>query len=246
MIHILTCRPNTKFQLIWTPGSHKTLGLKEPFKKAKLASKSCSDPILDFSTKSEVKEQIKRDRDKRWKLEYKNLPVSRSSGFYLAWSVLRPKEKTNMLFKSTKRELSSRLTQVLTGHGYFGEYYAKMNIDKPTSCPCDNSTFQTRDHLLRECPTYENTRDKILLPVFPHLANPRFSLGSLFRRDNHSLLLSWLEESGAFTKAGIPWDTTPWKPPWTDTDSNLNPLAEPFDPSAFCNFLTTTGCHYPA
>ena len=60
MIHILTCRPNTKFQLIWTPGSHKTLGLKEPFKKAKLASKSRSDPILDFSTKSEVKEQIKR------------------------------------------------------------------------------------------------------------------------------------------------------------------------------------------
>ena len=64
MIHILTCRPNTKFQLIWTPSSHKTLGLKEPFKKAKLASKSRSDPILDFSTKSEVKEQIKRDRDK--------------------------------------------------------------------------------------------------------------------------------------------------------------------------------------
>ena len=163
MIHILTCRPNTKFQLIWTPSSHKTLGLKEPFKKAKLASKSHSDPILDFSTKSEVKEQIKRDRDKRWKLEYKNLPVSRSSSFYLAWSVLRPKEKTDMLFKSTKRELSSRLTQVLTGHGYFGEYYAKMNIDKLTSCPCDNSTFQTQDHLIRECPTYENTRDKILL-----------------------------------------------------------------------------------
>ena len=60
------------------------------------------------------------------------------------------------------------------------------------------------------------------------------------------LLLSWLEESGAFTKAGIPWDTTPWKPPWTDTISNLNPLAEPFDPSPFCNFLTGTGCHYPA
>ena len=246
MIHILTCRPNTKFQLIWTPGSHKTLGLKELFKKAKLASKSHSDPILDFSTKSEVKEQIKRDRDKRWKLEYKNLPVSRSSGFFLAWSVLRPKEKTDMLFKSTKREISSRLTQVLTGHGYFGEYYAKMNIDKPTSCPCDNSTFQTQDHLIRECPTYENARDKILLPVFPRLANPRFSLGSLFHRDNHSLLISWLEESGAFTKAGIPWDTTPWKPPWTDTDSNLNPLAEPFDPFVFCNFLTTTGCHYPA
>ena len=143
MIHILTCRPNTKFHLIWTPGSHKTLGLKEPFKKAKLASKSCSDLVLDFSMKSETKEQIKCDRDKRWKLEYKNLPVSHSSSFYLAWSVLRPKEKTNLGFKNMKCELSSHLTQVLTSHGYTGEYYVKMNILNPTSCPCDGNTFQT-------------------------------------------------------------------------------------------------------
>ena len=150
-----------------------------------------------------------------------------------------------MLFKSTKHELSSQLTQVLTGHGYFGEYYVKMNIDKLTSCPYNNTIFQTRDHLIWECPTYKNARDKTLLPVFPRLANLRFSLGSLFCRDNHSLPISWLEESGAFMKAGIPWDTTPWKPPWNDNPSNLNPLVEPFNPFRFCNFLSNPGCCYP-
>ena len=231
MAHILTVRPNTRLQLIWTPGSHKTLGIKEPFKLAKKASKSRSQPILDFTTKSETKEKIKKDRDRRWRIEYKDLPVHQSSGFYLAWSVLRPTEKTNNNFKTSKQELSSRLTQVLTGHGYTGEYYAKMNIpDKSHNCPCDGTTFQTRDHLIRDCPLYETARDKILMPVFPRLHNPRFSLGSLFKKKNQSLLLAWLDKSGAFTKAGIPWDTTPWKPPWLPEPSTLDPMVEPFIP----------------
>ena len=229
--HILTVRPNTRLQLIWTPGSHKTLGIKEPFKLAKTASKSRSQPILDFTTKSETKEKIKKDRDRRWRIEYKDLPVHQSSGFYLAWSVLRPTEKTNNNFKSSKQELSSRLTQVLTGHGYMGEYYTKMNIpDKSHNCPCNGTTFQTRDHLIRDCPLYETGRDKILMLVFPRLHNPRFSLGSLFKKKNQSLLLAWLEKSGAFTKAGIPWDTTPWKPPWLPEPSTLDPTVEPFIP----------------
>ena len=124
-----------------------------------------------------------------------------------------------------------------------GEYYAKMNIPNPTSCSCDHQTFQTRDHLIRHCPLYDKSRDRILMPAFPRLQNPRFSLGSLFRRKNHPLLLAWLEDSGAFTKAGIPWDTTPWKPPWS-VPSNLSPFAEPFVPR-FRPFLGLNGCSYP-
>ena len=103
----------------------------------------------------------------------------------------------------SKRELSSRLTQVLTGHRYTGEYYAKMNIpDKSHSCPSDGTTFQTRDRLIRDCPLYETARNKILMPVLPRLHNPRFSLGSLFKRKSHSHLITWLDKSGAFTKVG--------------------------------------------
>ena len=68
------------------------------------------------------------------------------------------------------------------------------------------------------------------MPVFPRLHNPRFSLGSLFKKKNQSLLLAWLDKSGAFTKAGIPWDTTPWKPPWLPEPSTLDPTVEPFIP----------------
>ena len=127
-----------------------------------------------------MKEKIKHNHDERWRLEYKNLPVHETSGFYLAYLILRPKEKTNLDFKNTKCELSSCLSQVLTGHGYTGEYYAKMNIPNPTSCPCDHETFQTRDHLIRYCLLYNKSRDQILMPAFPHLQNPQFSLGSLF------------------------------------------------------------------
>ena len=58
--------------------------------------------------------------------------------------------------------------------------------------------------------TYDTTGHRpILRKQFPRLDNPRFSLASLFKRDNLPTLLKWMKRSGAFAKKGISWDEKP-------------------------------------
>ena len=53
---------------------------------------------------------------------YDDLEIRETSGFFQASTVVHPNPKPSKSFKSTPRELSSRLNQTLTGHGYTGEY----------------------------------------------------------------------------------------------------------------------------
>ena len=46
------------------------------------------------------------------------------------------------------------VTQVRTGHGYFGEYYQVHNIPEPISCPC-SAEIQMCEHILFKCETYK-------------------------------------------------------------------------------------------
>ena len=117
-------------------------------KRAKVGARK-PNPILDFHTKSERKEKSVLNLKQRWKRLFELLPVGCSSGFYLAYQVLRAKTKPDKTFKDTPRKLFCRTNQVLTGHAYTGEYYARMNIpDNPLHCRCNPEVFQTRDHLI--------------------------------------------------------------------------------------------------
>ena len=132
-------------------------------------------------------------------------------GFYAASQFIRPNTKPDAIFKTTPREPFGRLTQTLTGHGYTGEYYHRFHInDHPHECDCPlpGPILQTRDHIIRECPNFENGRS-ILRKKFPRLENPKFQLASILKRDNLPTLLKWMKRSGAFTKKGIPWDDKP-------------------------------------
>jgi hypothetical protein len=48
------------------------------------------------------------------------------------------------------RDVSSRVTQVITGHAFTGEYYRRFVPSEPVGCPC-GATLQTRQHILRVC-----------------------------------------------------------------------------------------------
>jgi hypothetical protein len=60
---------------------------------------------------------------------------------------------------------AARTIQVRTGHGWYGGYYSRFNIDEDTTCPCDleNQTGQTRWHILQDCPLLADARSKYLL-----------------------------------------------------------------------------------
>ena len=46
----------------------------------------------------------------------------------------------------------SEIIWVITGHGPFAQYLARMKVIKENKCNCDNATEQSAVHLLLYCP----------------------------------------------------------------------------------------------
>ena len=93
--------------------------------------------LLSSTSKSEVKEQNKKQAKQEWRQRHGDLEIRETSGFFQASTIMRPDPKPSEHFKSTPRELSSHLNQTLTGYGYTGGYYQKMNITEPSfKCLC--------------------------------------------------------------------------------------------------------------
>ena len=86
--------------------------------------------------------------------------------------------------------------QCWTGHGFTGEYYRIHVPHEPDDCPC-GAPFQTRQHILQDCPRYEAARH-ILREASKHINLPTI-LGTDKGID---ALTKFLEQSGTFTKTG--------------------------------------------
>ncbi|KAJ7747614.1 hypothetical protein DFH07DRAFT_962406 [Mycena maculata] len=80
-------------------------------------------------------------------------------------------------FKELKREVFGRVTQCRIGHCFVGD-----------------KVFQTCEHVLRECPLYEEQRH-ILKEVSRDVCLPGTKKGT-------EALAEFLDKSGAFTKTG--------------------------------------------
>jgi hypothetical protein len=97
------------------------------------------------------------------------------------------------------------------GHGWFGEYYKRFNLNDDHACAC-GAELQTREHLLCDCPlldvhrgpwrrTWGRIAGGMLTEGLVDLARPPtgFILGSDFR--DH--LVEFLRESNAFFKGAV-------------------------------------------
>ncbi|TEB37162.1 hypothetical protein FA13DRAFT_1621763, partial [Coprinellus micaceus] len=51
-----------------------------------------------------------------------------------------------------------RIVQTCTEHAYTGEFRRRFAFDEPHMCPCDNTTLETREHILTQCPRFEQWR----------------------------------------------------------------------------------------
>lgn len=81
---------------------------------------------------------------KDWTVEWKKCTFN---GFAHA-NHIPPSPKTSALFKSLNRAEYSSFCQFLTGHGFFGEYKARFRPNDINTCQCDDTTLQTREHLM--------------------------------------------------------------------------------------------------
>ena len=53
---------------------------------------------------------------------------------------------------------SFEMTQILTGHGFNKTNLKRFHITTDDKCPCDATTEQTIEHLIKECPKYSAAR----------------------------------------------------------------------------------------
>jgi hypothetical protein len=143
---------------------------------------------------------------KLWQIEWKNSPrVSR----YAIANRFKPSLNPTPHFKSLKnsREVFGCVIQCRMGHSYTGDFRRSFIplLQDPTTCPCDNQTLETREHILRECTRFSHHRD-ILEKASSTVALPEI-LGT---KEGISALSDFLKKSTAFTRTGsIPTKTLP-------------------------------------
>ncbi|KAF6740898.1 hypothetical protein DFP72DRAFT_398185 [Ephemerocybe angulata] len=92
-----------------------------------------------------------------------------------------------------------------------------FSFDEPHTCPCDNSTIESREHVLAHCPRFERWRQP-LRDVSPGIALSEI-LGTV---DGIAALEAFLRTSGAFAR---PIDTptrAPSAEPTTAPDEHLD------------------------
>ncbi|KAJ3831292.1 hypothetical protein F5878DRAFT_549730 [Lentinula raphanica] len=88
--------------------------------------------------------------------------------------------------------------QCRSGHGFIGEYYSKFVPSKNVDCPC-GAELQTREHILRECPRYEDFRY-----VLQKVSQDICLADILGKEEGIEALIEFLDLSGAFTVTGRP------------------------------------------
>jgi len=193
----LETHPGLSIAVSWCPSHCDIPGNERADLLAKEAtSLNCQIPF--GTTWSNAKRRTKAATKKIWVREWRNTP---KIGRFAIANRLEPSLNPTKHFQNLKenREVFGRLVQCRTGHAYTGEFqqsFLPLSPD-PTTCPCDNESPETRNHIIRDCPRYNQHR-KILKKASKHIALPVI-LGSV---KGIKALAEFIHKSGAFSRAG--------------------------------------------
>lgn len=195
--------PRHSVDVSWIPSHMEIDGNTRADELAKAGAAMASHMPFAGTTahaRQAAKERLLRDWTRQWKAAPK-------TGHFAISDRIPPAMKPTPHFRKLdgKREVFGRLVQCRTGHGYSGEYYRRFVPTESTQCQCGEA-LQTREHILRECPLYDEHRP-YLRKVSEDVSLPEI-LGT---RDGISALITFLEKSGAFSKNGRPRE--PREPP---------------------------------
>ena len=179
--------PDIKTKLSWIPGHHGSIGNT---KADLLAKAGTAKPALHPPSIAALREKAKTDVKRRWRRQLKRDGT--------------PSMTPDMPFESTPREIFRRITQIISRHGYLGEYYLTFVHSESPWCSCtdeiSNPVLQTREHILYECPKYDHHRYLINDRPLRSLTNPKEGLQDFIK---------FLKKTGAFTKIGPPLPDPP-------------------------------------
>ena len=152
---------------------------------------------------------------KAWRKEWSSQPHHNLASVTLRLPPSDKIQKVHKLFLGN-REAHARLIQAITGHGFFGEYYARFVPSQSTACPCGEAPIQTREHVIVECSLFEEQRH-YLRAASRALSIPHI-LGTA---DGLQALSKFIINSRAFAKATTEPHQTP--EPQDEHDDWTNP-----------------------
>ena len=226
MLQLFTKREDIEGKLVWTPGHGGLDQMTITDKNAKAAAnrklRDQSYLLPLFVSRSAALTEVETQALKEWHkflddLEDKDEKIFRPQSGFLPFA--RSRKTSTFLrlrppkwFKNITRSHMSQLTQMCTNHAPTGEYFKRCvwkYRDKPPEffqCPCRHTghppTLQTRDHIIRACPLFEEARDKLRIQV-PWIDRPRRSIGGLVRRKTIEHTLEYLK-AGPFSRKHAP------------------------------------------
>jgi ribonuclease HI len=193
---ILELRPGTRVTIAWCPGHTNVKGNEKADELAKEGAETDLNNTIQYTSLTHAKRRAKEDALGRWRREWMQ---TRPSGGFTPADRIPPRWKPNGYF-GADREVYGRIVQCRTGHGFTGEYYNKFVPSENISCPCDNGTYQTREHILLSCPLYRSKR-QLLEDDDGRITSLHDLLGT---RKGLQRLETFLTKTGAFTKTGHP------------------------------------------
>jgi hypothetical protein len=213
---ILESNENISITVSWCPSHCDIPGNDRADELAKDATKLGRQVPYSVSY-SNANRRAKRAVAKMWQQEWEATP---KEGHFAIANRIKPSLKPTKQFLNLKdrREVFGRVVQCRTGHAYTGEFrrsFLPLSAD-PTACPCDNATLESRNHILRDCPRYEQHRD-ILREASRSVALSTI-LGTV---EGIAALAKFIAKSGAFSRTGlvIPTPSAPRQDP--DADPNV-------------------------
>jgi hypothetical protein len=189
VLDFLDGNPETSVEVAWVPGHKGIPGNERADEEAKAACHI--EPNTPRTTISHYYRALKADIAEQWRIAWANQP---QTGRYAAADRTPPSLKGSFAFRNLPRIMLGVVTQVRTGHGYFGEYYRRFNIPEPHECPC-GVELQSRTHILFECPLHDDARHLLFE------ATPDGQINSILGTEKGIKgLVAFLKASNAFRK----------------------------------------------
>jgi ribonuclease HI len=199
------CNWSGQLRLAWIPGHENIPGNERADELAKKATKArqtgnCAQPITNHSTLAAAR---RRGRDhailewnRRWH-DATNLDRwRRFRKVNISDISLHPSRS----LREFPRRVASILTQFRTGHAFLGSYrrrFRKTSNGADAGCPCGMAPVQTREHILADCPLYDDHRH--LLRRQSPWCDVTVLLGTL---EGQRALVEFIRATGAGTLSG--------------------------------------------
>ena len=208
---IFTVTTNTTIHLVWALGHSGVIGNIRVDKIAKEAATGIRwkhKELLIAYLKMCSAKQV----DKWWSAMH--LDCLKGNQFISRYG---QKCTPSNVFRNMDREPFGCIIQMLTGHGYFREYYVDKGIDHPPWCLCSADlrapVYHTRLHVLQHCRRHAPYHN-ILITDIPQLMEVDWGPEQL-GTPNAVLqaFVNFLKQSGAFTKLDVPFKLNLLLPP---------------------------------